>query len=77
MVKRIVLTTARIILGIPTLKVTHNKFQFRTCCPVYTYYILKTRIVINEICTKRLSTATRMYSSNWCDIEKNCLISKP
>jgi len=77
MARRIVLTTARIIPGILTLKVTYNKFQFYTYRSTRTYYILKTGIITNKIYIKRLSTATGMYSSNWCDIEKNRLIFKP
>ena len=73
MVKRIVLATARIILGILTLKVTYNNlYYFMPTC-----YILKTRIIANKIYTRRLSTATRMYNSSWCNVKKNCLISKP
>ena len=60
MARRIILTTARIIPGIPTLKVTYNNF----CYSTPTYYILKTRIVINKIYTKRLSTATGMYNNS-------------
>jgi len=77
MVKRIVLAIARIMPSIPTLKVTYNEFQFHTYHPIHTCYILKTRIVINKIYTRRLSTATGIHSSSWCDVEKNCLISKP
>jgi len=64
MAKKIILATARIMLGILTLKITHNKFQFRTYHPARTCYILKTRIIINKIYTRRLSTATRIHSSN-------------
>ena len=60
-----------------TLKVTHNDLQFRTCYSAPTYYILKTGIIINKICTRKLFTATRMYSNSWRDVEKNCLIFKP
>ena len=77
MIRRIILATARIMLGIPTLKVTYNNLRFRTCCPTLACHILKTGIVVNKIYTRKLSTATGMHSSSWCDIEKNCLISKP
>ena len=58
MAKRVILTTAKIILGISTLKVIYNDFYYS----IPAYYILKTKIIANKICTKRLSTATRMYS---------------
>ena len=64
MVRRIILTIARIILGIPTLKVTYNNLRFRTYYFVPAYYILKTRIIVNKIYTRKLSTATRIYSSS-------------
>ena len=60
MVKRIVFTTARIMLGILTLKVTYNNLY----CSIPAYYILKTRIIVNKIYIKRFFTATGMYSSN-------------
>jgi len=64
MVRRIILATAKIMLGILTLKVTHNKFQFHIYRLTRTYYILKTRIITNKIYTRRLSTTTKMYSSS-------------
>jgi len=76
MVRRIILATAKIILSIPTLKVTYNNLQFYIYCSAPAYYILKTRIVTNKIYIRKLSTATGMHSSSWRDIEKNCLISK-
>jgi len=76
MARRIILATARIMLGIPTLKVTYNDLRFYTCCSALACYILKTGIVANEIYTKKLSTATGMHSSSWRDVEKNRLISK-
>jgi len=60
MVKRIILATAKIILGIPTLKVPYNNL----CCSAPAYYILKTKIIANKIYIKRLSTATRMHSNS-------------
>jgi len=60
MARRIILATARIILDIPTLKVTRDNLH----CSTPTYYILKTRIIVNEIYTRRLSTATGMYSNS-------------
>jgi len=72
MVRRIILTIARIMLGIPTLKVTCDDLR----CFIPACYILKTKIIANEIYIRRLFTATGMYSSNWCDVEKNCLISR-
>ena len=77
MARRIILTIARIMPGILTLKVTYNNLRFYTYCSMPTYHILKTRIVANKICTRKLSTATGIYSSNWRDVEKNCLIFKP
>jgi hypothetical protein len=58
MVKRVALTTAKIILGILTLKIIYNNLYYS----IPACYILKTKIIANEIYTKRLSTATRMHS---------------
>ena len=65
------------MLGILTLKVTHNDLQFYTYYSIPVCYILKTKIIVNKICTRKLSTATKMHSSSWRNIEKNRLISKP
>jgi len=64
MVKRIILATARIMAGILTLKVTRNNLQFRRYCTVRACHILKTGIAANKICTRKLSTTTRMHSSS-------------
>jgi hypothetical protein len=73
MAKKIVFATARIILGIPTLKVIYNDFHYSTP----TYHILKTGIIINEIYTKRLFTVTEMHSCSRYNIKKNLLTFKP
>ena len=67
MAKKIILATARIILSILTLKIIYNNLYYSTLI----YYILKIGIIVNKIYIKRLSIATKIYSSNWCDIEKN------
>ena len=63
--------------GILTLKVTYNDLQFYRYYTMRACYILKTGIVVNKICTRKLSTVTGMHSSSWCNIEKNRPISKP
>ena len=73
MAKRVTLTTAKIILGIPTLKVIYDDLY----CSIPTCHILKTKIVANKIYIKRLSTTTKIYSCNQYNIKKNCLIFKP
>ena len=60
MVKRIIFTTAKIMLGILTLKITYNNFRYF----IPAYYILKTRIIVNKIYTRRLSTAIRIYNNS-------------
>ena len=64
MARRIILAIARITVGILTLKVTYNDLQFYRYCTMRAYHILKTGIAVNKICTRKLSTATRMHSSS-------------
>jgi len=64
MARRIVLTIAKIMLGIPTLKVTYNNLQFHIYYSTLAYHILKTRIIANKIYTRKLSTAIGIYSNS-------------
>ena len=73
MARRVVLTIVKIVLGIPTFKVTYNNLY----CSTPACHILKTRIVTNKIYTKRLSIAIKMHSCSQYNIEKNRPISKP
>ena len=46
------------MLGIPTPKVIYNDLYY----PTPACHILKTKIITNEIYTKRLFTATKIHS---------------
>ena len=61
------------MLSIPTFKIIYNNLYYSApAC-----YILKTKIIINKIYTKRFSTITKIYSCSWFNIKKNCPTSKP